>query len=62
LFFLGVRPKLVQETLGHSTFQLTMDTCSAMNPALRKYVAGRIDEIFATTINKAVKPSKAVAN
>jgi integrase len=45
---LGVHPKLVQETLGHSTFQLTMDTYSHMIPALRNEVADRMDEIFST--------------
>jgi integrase len=63
LFFLGVHPKLVQETLGHSTFQLTMDTYSHMIPALRNEVADRMDEIFApTTVNEAVKPAKALVN
>jgi integrase len=31
----GVHPKLAQETLGHSTYQLTMDTYSHMIPQLR---------------------------
>jgi integrase len=62
LFFLGVHPKLVQETLGHSSFQLTMDTYSHMITALRNEVAERMDEIFATTVNEAVKQTKAVVN
>jgi integrase len=56
LLSLGVPAKLVQETLGHSTYQLTMDTYSHMIPALRDEVANRMDEIFPTTVNEAVKP------
>jgi integrase len=62
LFSLGVHPKLVQETLGHSTYQLTMDTYSHMIPALRNEVADRMDEIFSTTVNEAVKPDTARVN
>jgi integrase len=45
----GVHPKLVQETLGHSTYQLTMDTYSHMIPQLRNEVADRMDEILSPT-------------
>jgi hypothetical protein len=41
-----VHPKLVQETLGHSTYQLAMDTYSHMIPQLRNEVADRMDEIL----------------
>jgi integrase len=54
LLSLGVHAKLVQETLGHSSYQLTMDTYSHMIPALRNEVADRMDEIFASTVNEAV--------
>jgi integrase len=60
LLSLGVSAKLVQETLGHSTYQLTMDTYSHMIPALRNEVADRMDEIFSkpnpVAVNEAVKP------
>lgn len=59
LLSLGVHAKLVQETLGHSSYQLTMDTYSHMIPALRNEVADRMDEIFSTTVNEAVKDSTA---
>lgn len=49
LLSLGVHPKLVQETLGHSTFQLTMDTYSHVIPALRNEVADRMDSVFSPT-------------
>ena len=52
--------------MGHSTFQLTMDTYSHMIPALRNEVADRMDEIFAMhypeAVNEAVKLSKAIVN
>lgn len=53
LLSLGVHPKLVQETLGHSTFQLTMDTYSHMMPTLRNEVADRMDSVFAPTPTNA---------
>jgi integrase len=62
LLSLGVHPKLVQETLGHSSYQLTMDTYSHMIPALRNEVADRMDEVFSTTVNEAVKTKPAMAN
>jgi integrase len=62
LLSLGVPAKLVQETLGHSTYQLTMDTYSHMIPALRNEVASRMDEIFPTAVSEAVNVSTAVVN
>ena len=62
LFSLGVHPNLVQETLGHSSYQLTMDTYSHMIQALRNEVADRMDEIFSTTVNEAVKPTPTIPN
>ena len=52
---LGVHAKLVQETLGHSSLLLTMDTYSHMIPALRNEVADRMDEIFSVAAKAAVK-------
>jgi integrase len=62
LLSLGVHPKLVQETLGHSSYQLTMDTYSHMIPALRNEVADRMDEILATTVNEAVNSPDEIIN
>ena len=51
----------MQETLGHSSYQLTMDTYSHMIPALRNEVADRMDEIFPVAVNIAVKtPAEAI--
>jgi integrase len=59
LLSLGVHPKLVQETLGHSTFQLTMDTYSHMIPALRNEVADKTDELFGISVSTPTKsPTK----
>lgn len=55
LLSLGVPAKLVQETLGQSSYQLTMDNYSHMIPALRNEVADRIDEIFPTAVNELSK-------
>lgn len=49
LLAMGVHPKLVQETMGHSTFQLTMDTYSHVIPALQNEVADRIDAALTPT-------------
>jgi integrase len=62
LLSLGVHAKLVQETLGHSSYQLTMDTYSHMIPALRNEVADRMDEIFPVAVNTAVKLSDETIN
>lgn len=54
LLSLGVHAKLVQETLGHSSFQLTMDTYSHVIPTLRNEVATQIDKISSTAVKDAV--------
>ncbi len=54
----GVHPKLVQATLGHSSYQLTMDTYSHMIPALRNEVADRMDEIFAVPTKSPTKTAE----
>jgi integrase len=56
LLSLGVHAKLVQETLGHLSYQLTMDTYSHMIPALRNEVADRMEKILSVVVNTAVKP------
>ena len=39
----------MQETLGHSTYQLTMDTYSHMIPQLQVEVANQMDQILTPT-------------
>ncbi len=53
LLSMGVSAKMVQETLGHSSYQLTMDTYSHALPALRNEVADRMDAVFAPTPTSA---------
>lgn len=41
----GVHPKVVQERLGHSTIQVTMDTYSHVTPTMQRDASERIDAI-----------------
>jgi hypothetical protein len=47
------RPSWSRTPLGHSSYQLTMDSYSHMIPTLRNEVADRVDEIFPTAVKKA---------
>ena len=40
----GVRPKIVQERLGHSSIQVTLDTYSHVAPGLQEAAAKGFDE------------------
>lgn len=42
----GVHPKIVQERLGHSSIQVTLDTYSHVAPGLQEAAAEKFDEIF----------------
>ncbi len=42
----GVHPKIVQERLGHSSIQITLDTYSHVTPGLQEAAAKRFDEAF----------------
>lgn len=44
----GTHPKVVQEALGHSSIELTLNTYSHLLPSLQKEAAEKIDKIFAT--------------
>jgi len=41
----GIHPKIVQERLGHSSIQITLDTYSHIAPGLQKAAAERFDEL-----------------
>jgi len=60
----GIHPKIVQERLGHSTIQITLDTYSHVAPGLQAATANRFDEAFTPKYNKHVEKlsSKLVAN
>ncbi len=42
----GVHPKVVQETLGHSTIQLTLDTYSHILPSMGREAAAKLNGLF----------------
>ncbi len=42
----GIHPKIVQERLGHSTIQMTIDTYSHVSPGIQEAAANRFDEIL----------------
>ena len=41
----GVHPKIVQERLGHSSIQITLDTYSHVAPGLQEAAANKFDDI-----------------
>ena len=41
----GTHPKIVQERLGHTSIQITLDTYSHVAPGLQEAAASRFDEI-----------------
>ena len=41
----GIHPKIVQERLGHSNIQITLDTYSHVAPGLQEAAAVRFDEL-----------------
>lgn len=45
----GTHPKVVQDILGHSTIQLTLDTYSHILPAMHKEAADRFNKLMGTT-------------
>jgi integrase len=42
----GIHPKIVQERLGHSSIEITLDTYSHVAPGLQAAAAARFDEAF----------------
>lgn len=52
LFSLREHPKVVQERLGHSSIEITMDTYSHMLPNMQESAAQKLDEMFENTPNK----------
>ncbi|MFC1965219.1 tyrosine-type recombinase/integrase [Chloroflexota bacterium] len=48
----GIHPKIVQERLGHSSIQITLDTYSHVAPGLQEAAANRFDDILRIKDNK----------
>jgi integrase len=44
----GVHPKIVQERLGHSSINITLDLYSHVVPGLQEAAAKKLDDIFIT--------------
>jgi integrase len=59
----GIHPKIVQERLGHSSIQITLDTYSHVAPGLQEAAALRFDDAVKVVHNKAAEnhSSKLVA-
>ena len=47
LLVMGVHPKIVQETLGHSSISITLDTYSHVIPTLQSEAVGRLNTLLA---------------
>ena len=50
----GIHPKIVQERLGHSSIQITLDIYSHVVPGIQEAAAARFDEIFSKKYNDRV--------
>jgi len=51
----GIHPKIVQERLGHSSIQITLDTYSHVTPGLQQATAQRFDELLLPRTNNVLK-------
>lgn len=49
----GIHPKIVQERLGHSSIQITLDTYSHVAPGLQEAAAARFDEALKPRYNES---------
>jgi len=49
----GIHPKVVQERLGHSSVQVTLDLYSHVVPGIQEAAAARFDEAFNSRYNKS---------
>lgn len=52
LFSQNVHPKIVQERLGHSSIEITLDTYSHMLPNMQETAAQKLDEMFGEKTEK----------
>ena len=49
----GIHPKIVQERLGHSSIQITLDTYSHVAPGMQQAAANKFDEYLTNNISFA---------
>jgi len=57
----GIHPKIVQERLGHSSIQITLDTYSHVAPGLQEAAAKKFDEAIRIKHNEKESVSKRLA-
>ena len=57
----GIHPKVVQERLGHSSIQITLDTYTHVAPGLQEAATKRFDDAVQIKHNESVK-KRLVAN
>jgi integrase len=50
----GIHPKIVQERLGHSSIQITLDTYSHVAPGLQEAAANRFDDVLKIKHNESI--------
>ena len=50
----GVHPKIVQERLGHSSIQITLDTYSHVAPGMQQAAAKAFDQLVADSRHEFV--------
>jgi len=53
----GIHPKVVQERLGHSSIQMTLDTYSHVAPGIQAAAANRFDEALTVSTPREISPS-----
>jgi integrase len=53
LLHAGVHPKVVQERLGHSTIQVTLDTYSHVAPSLQRDASEKIEALVRVEVRKS---------
>ena len=58
----GTHPKIVQERLGHSSIQITLDTYSHVAPGLQQSAASKFDDIIKVKHNRNATAKSSVAN
>jgi len=51
----GIHPKIVQERLGHSSIQITLDTYSHVAPGMQQAAAERFDEMLLPKIPNTLR-------
>ena len=51
----GVHPKIVQERLGHSSIQITLDTYSHVAPGLQEAAAESFEKLVSPSYNKVAE-------